>query len=151
MERRNWENKIEKLVSYFSTRKEGEVISYTTIEKILGLYQQTPEFIYIVSRTRAKLIENSIITKAIMFEGIKILESSEVAGYIYEKYLVTSLRKQETALEILKYLDKTKFNNEELKELKELQNLILNINTYSTDEVIKSQLQLSKAKTLALE
>ena len=151
MERRNWENKIEKLVAYFSTRKEGEVISYNTIEEILKLYQQSPEFIYIVSRARAKLMENSIITKAIMFEGIKILKSDEIASYIYEKYLVTSLRKQETALEILKYLDKTKFNNEELKELKELQNLILNINTYSTDEVIKSQLQLSKAKTLALE
>lgn len=151
MERRNWENKIEKLVSYFSTRKEGEVISYNTIEEILKLYQQSPEFIYIVSRARAKLMENSIITKAIMFEGIKILKSDEIASYIYEKYLVTSLRKQEIALEMLKYLDKTKFNSNELKELKELQNLILNINTYSTDEVIKSQLQLSKAKTLALE
>lgn len=147
MERRSWENKTKQLINVLNSTEEGRIISYSVIEQLLGISQYEPEFNYIVSRARAEIIKNSVITKAIMYEGIKVLKSNEIAEYIYEKYLVSSLRKQETAIEILKYIDESKLKKEDVENLKSLGKLLQKINNNSVEEVIKSQLQLNKAKT----
>lgn len=151
MERRNWENKTKQLINLFVCKNEGEIISYSVIEELLKINQYEPEFDYIISKARTELVKNSIITKAIMFEGIKILKSNEVAEYIYDKYLVSSLRKQEAAIEILKYIDESKFSKEDIENLKNLGKLIQKINNNSVEEVIKSQLRLNQAKTIQIK
>ena len=81
---------------------------------------------------------------------MKYIKSNEVAGFLYEKYLMAYLKKQESALNIIKYVDTTELTNAEIKELDILNNLIGNVNRYSTGEVVKAQLLLDKAKTMAL-
>lgn len=146
----NWDKQIKSVVNLFKKHNKGETITHEIIEMLLGIDRNSSEYLYITSRARQELIQVGIITKSILYQGYKILKSNEVAGFLYEKYLMASLKKQESALNIIKYVDTTELTNAEIKELDILNNLIGNVNRYSTGEVVKAQLLLDKAKTMAL-
>ena len=151
MERINWEMEIEKIVKLFKETKKGETVTHEQISRKIRLDSADTEYLYVVSRARQELIQSGIITKSIMGAGYKILNDNEVAKYVYDKYLIASMKKQESALEIIKYVDTNNLNKEELDQLNKLQNLIVNVNTYSANEIVKAQLQLEQAEMKYLE
>lgn len=146
----NWDKEIRSVVNLFKKYQKGETVTHEVIEMILGIDRNVSEYLYITSKARQELIQAGIITKSILYQGYKILHSNEVASFLYDKYLMASLKKQESALNIIKYVDTNELTHAELKELDVLNSLIGNVNRYSTGEVVKAQLLLDKAKTMAL-
>lgn len=150
MERKNWESMINDIVKDFMSLEKGEILKHEFLERRYGIERTSSEYLYVVSRARQELIRAGIITKTIMYLGYKILNENEIADYVYDKFLMSSMKKQESALEIIKYVDKDKLNHDELMQLKGLEKLILNVNSYSINEIVKSQLQLGKAQAKLL-
>ena len=137
---------IESIVEYVLTNfKYGDMLSYDTLQRIIGYGVENIEFAYIMKRVKDELIEYGCILSTVFNEGFKILHPNEVVKEVYNKYAKLGVVRFAKGLKVMANIDQSLLNSKEKEQFLEMADMMNSLYKTSENNLLQMQFLIGEA------
>ena len=126
------------------------VISYNYLEKHIGYDKSEIAFTALLGAVKDYLIEFGYVLKPRVNEGYEVLHPRDVADFVMNRNIMSSLLKLSKGCRTLHYVDRKVLNSEEKRRLENLEKFLMELEHDNETKIMTMQYQLNEARAREL-